>query len=55
MTRDGVQLAYSRMGCGALLRQDRKLDDASRIRLLRVPVWRHLYRELSHDRTADTL
>ncbi len=50
MTRDGVQLAYSRMGSGPPLVKTGnwmthlEFDFES-------PIWRHLYRELSRDRT----
>jgi class 3 adenylate cyclase/pimeloyl-ACP methyl ester carboxylesterase len=50
MTRDGVQLAYSRMGSGPLLVKTGnwmthlEFDFES-------PIWRHLYRELSRDHT----
>jgi pimeloyl-ACP methyl ester carboxylesterase len=48
MTRDGVQLAYSRMGSGPVLVKTGnwmthlEFDFES-------PIWRHLYRELSRD------
>jgi class 3 adenylate cyclase/pimeloyl-ACP methyl ester carboxylesterase len=50
MTRDGVQLAYSRMGSGPVLVKTGnwmthlEFDFES-------PIWRHLYRELSRDHT----
>ena len=50
MTRDGVQLAYSRMGSGPPLVKTGnwmthlEFDFES-------PIWRHLYRELSRDHT----
>ena len=50
MTRDGVQLAYSRVGSGPPLVKTGnwlthlEFDFES-------PIWRHLYRELSRDHT----
>jgi pimeloyl-ACP methyl ester carboxylesterase len=50
MTRDGVQLAYSRVGCGALLAKTGNWMTHLEYDL-ESPVWRHLYRELSRDHT----